>query len=191
MSIAINTDQVQHLINEFVTVSRQQHAHTWRLWELARAIYDVGGPTGLHRLAEATHYSYSTLRRWATEIVRFPPAVRARFASVSPDLFRTADWGRRQFSVGRPEATLEHWLSLVATENLTRNTLQARIVRRRDQLQLEQDATGQARQQQLLHIADRALAAAANIERQAEEFNAKYKAYALFTLNVTRVPYVP
>ncbi|NMP24409.1 hypothetical protein HIJ39_18975 [Sulfobacillus sp. DSM 109850] len=86
---------------------------------------------------------------------------------------------------------MEHWLSLVATENLTRNTLQARIVRRRDQLQLEQDATGQARQQQLLHIADRALAAAANIERQAEEFNAKYKAYALFTLNVTRVPYVP
>ena len=191
MSVAMNIDQVQYLINEFVSVSQQQHAHTWRLWELARAIHDAGGTDGLHRLAEATHYSYSTVQGWSTQIVRFPSALRTRFASVSPSLFQKAYWGSRKFSQDRPEGTLEYWLSLIVSEHLTRDTLHARIIRRRDQLQLEQDPTGQARQQQLLHIADRALAEAADIERRAAEFNAKYKAYALFTLDVTRAPYVP
>lgn len=191
MSAAIYADKIQRLIYEFVTVSQQQHAQTWRLWELAQAIYDTGGPAGLHRLADATQYSYSTLRRWSSEIVQFPPALRNRFSSVSPDLFRTSNWGRRQFSGDRTEATLEHWLTLVIAENLSRETLRARILRRRDQLQIAQDSTGQVRKQQLSRISDRALDTADHIERQIEEFNNKYKAYALFTLQVVRNPYTP
>ncbi|AEW04183.1 hypothetical protein Sulac_0673 [Sulfobacillus acidophilus DSM 10332] len=191
MAISLETDLIQTLIDEFVTVSRHHHAQAWRLWELAAAIYDAGGPTGLHRLAHVTHYAYSTLRGWAAGIGRFSPALRAQFPTLSPDLFRTADWARRQFTGDRPEATMEYWLTLTATEHLTRDALRARVLQRRDQVPLTDDVTGHARQQQLIRMADRAIAAAEEIERLASEFNAKYKAYALFTLDVTRTPYVP
>ncbi|AEJ38727.1 hypothetical protein TPY_0528 [Sulfobacillus acidophilus TPY] len=86
---------------------------------------------------------------------------------------------------------VEHWLAIAATDHLTRDALRARVLRRRDQVQLTEDVTGQARQQQLIRMADRAIAAAQEIEQLAAAFNAKYKAYALFTLEVTRTPYVP
>lgn len=191
MAVALETDLIQTLIDEFVTVSRHHHAQAWRIWELAAAIYEAGGPAGLHRLADATHYSYSTLQQWASIIKRFSPALRAQFSTLSPDLFRTADWARRQFTGNRPEATIEHWLALTAAEHLTRDALWARVLQRRDQIQLTEDATGQARQQQLIRMAERAVAAADEVERLAAAFNTKYKAYALFTLEIHRVPYMP
>jgi len=56
MALLAPVDPVDHLIDEFLTVSRQAQTQAWRLWELAAAVYEAGGPSGLHRLADATHY---------------------------------------------------------------------------------------------------------------------------------------
>lgn len=187
MALLAPVDPVDHLIDEFLTVSRQAQTQAWRLWELAAAVYEAGGPSGLHRLADATHYHYHTLRGWVTLLPRFPAALRAQFSSLSPELFRTADWARRQFADGLPEATLEHWLALTVSERLTRNQLRVRVLARRDQIQLAHNPAA-IRQRQLIRLADRAESLLSQMERLAEQFNRTYAPYALCTVAITRTP---
>lgn len=187
MATAFTTDYVERLIDEFLAISQQAHTHAWRLWELATAVFEAGGPAGLHRLAAATHYNYSTLRDWVTLLPRFSPALRNQYPTLSPELFRTADWARRQFAGDRPEATMEHWLALTVTEHLTRNQLRATVLKRRDALQMDADPVG-TRQRQLIHLADRAQSKLREIERLAEQFNRTYAPYALCTVTVSRTP---
>jgi len=189
MALAMTTssDPVEVLIQEFVSTFRDAQTSVWRLWELASSVFEVGGPAGLHRLADASHYQYTTLRRWVSLLPRFPAALRAQFPTLSPELFRTADWGRRQFAEDLPEASLTYWLQLTVTERLSRDQLRARILKRRDAIQWAQNPSA-ARQRHLIRLADRADAMLAQIHQLAEQFNQKYAAYALCTVTVSCTP---
>ena len=171
------------LIQRFLHLDATVAIHQWDLADLVASIFETGGSTALHTLADQSRYSYGVLRHWSRLATQIPLSLRHTYPLFTLNFFGELLRAAAKFTSPLPEATLAFWCESAQQAHWSRAQLRQAVRQRWQSLQMSQASTaGETRRSVLAQLTAQAEREAQALQDRVRRFNRQYAPYYLKTL---------